>query len=173
MAKADEQVKPGGSSLQAPAPAAELEASGVTPALRLEDEETQRCSLTAPTAPFGVQMPELATVSTEQPVQASLDALVRASGTASTANAAGDLAPSVGCQQQGKQAAGVTVAQASAAPKADNAEGQVKSGSQAVRTSHQLCMTCSMVCILPHSWLWHIYCGQSVWLEKRCHVCQR
>lgn len=150
-AKADDQAKSGGSSLQAPASAAELEASRVTPALRLKDEETKRSSLTAPTAPFESQMPVLATVSTEQPVQASLDALVRASETASTAKAAGDLAPSVASEQMGRQAGGRTVAQASAAPKAENAEGQMKSGSEAVRTSHQLCMTSSMVCILSHS----------------------
>ena len=86
-------------------------------------------------------MPEPATVFTEQPVQASLGALVRVSETASTANAAGDHVPSIGSEQLGKLADGVTVAQASAAPQADDAEGQMKSGSRAVRTSHQLCMT--------------------------------
>ena len=165
IAKADEQAKPGASSLQAPAPAAELEALTVTP-LRLKDAETKTCSLTALTAPLGIQMPEPASAFTEQPVQASLGALVRVSEIASTANAAGNLARSVGCQQLGKLADGVTVAQASAAPTADIAEGQMKSGSRAVRTSQQLCMTCSMDCILPHSWLWHIYCGQSLWFEK-------
>ena len=74
-------------------------------------------------------MPKLAAVSMEQPVQASPEATARSKEAATSAAAVGDVVPPVGSTQLGHK---VTVAQAMAAPRAEEADYQQKRGQQVV-----------------------------------------